>query len=177
MDVQSSLIIWLLPISFVKSGAYFLIFFFLSGKFMHTICTWMEGEYDHVPARFQLTWCLAYRFLTFHSNCSWLNLFLTFHFDFSTGMVIRSDGFRWQSPSSLYPFIQMAEWTRLLGEQWRKGSSTPDDIGNELHLHLQDVFCFLGQAEEDWNNEVSSIIIINLSCSLQSLLFLSRPSL
>jgi len=53
----------------------------------------MEGECNNITAPFQLTSCLAYRFLTFHSNFSWLNLFLTFHFDFSTGIYIRSDGF------------------------------------------------------------------------------------
>lgn len=83
----------------------------------------------------------------------------------------------WQSPSSLYPFIQMAEWTGLVGVQWRKGSSVPDNIAKELRLHLQEIFRFFGQAEEDWNNEVSSIIIINLSCSFQSLFFLAPPSL
>lgn len=84
---------WFLPMSFIESGACFLFYFFSPGKFMHKICIWMEGERDNITAWFQLTWCLAHRFLTFYSSFSWLNLFLTFHFNFSIGIFIRSDGF------------------------------------------------------------------------------------
>lgn len=77
-------------------------------------------------------------------------------------------------PLSIYSAGRM-NWTSWSTVE--EGKQCANNIAKELRLHLQEILCVFGQAEKDWNNEVSSIIIINLSCSFQSLFFLAPPSL